>query len=120
MFKKKEFFEDEYIQEYWDWQEQYETKSVEDTYFNSYDLWDASFQAHMNEDFYLSHRKLMEYNYLMDHIILQSYDETMDEIYEFLMFEVWKTLDKTFKKTKEKKSYKLQTFNIKWWFIITF
>jgi len=32
--------------------------------------------------------KLINYTYLIDHIVLQAYDETLEEIYSFLMLKV--------------------------------
>jgi hypothetical protein len=96
--KKKEFFEEQLIEKYWDWQAQYDSKIPEETYYNSNDLWSATFDAHSAEEYFLSRGQLVNYSYLLDHIVLDSYDETMKEIYSFLMFEVWKGLRKILKK----------------------
>ena len=101
--KKKEFFEDYEIEEYWDWQAQYNSKTIEEKHFNPQHLWDATHLAHTNEAHFLKHGQLIDYKYLIDHIVLQSFDETMEEIHYFLKFKVWKVLEKILKKKNKKK-----------------
>jgi len=106
--KKKEFFEDLLIEQYWNWQAEYDSKTIEDKYFNWDDLWDATYNAQNAEEYYLAQGKLINYNYLIDHIVLISFDETLEEIYSFLMFKIWKKLEKelTNKKTNKYINYK--------------
>ena len=101
--KKKEFFEDMLIEKYWNWQEQYESEIIEDKYFNSNDLWNATYKAHNAEDFFFNQGKLVDHHYLIDHIVLLSFDETLEEIYSFLMFKIWKILEKDLKKNHKNK-----------------
>ena len=101
--KKKEFFEDMFIEQYWNWQEEYESETNEDKYFNSNDLWHATYNAHNAEEFYFKQGKLVDYNYLIDHIVLLSFDETLEEVYSFLMFKIWKILEKDLNKKNKKK-----------------
>lgn len=92
--KKKEFFEDLLIEEFWDWQAEYDEGIREDKYFHSKDLENISFEAQIQEEFYLRNRKKHNYRYLIDHITLQSYDQTMEEINYFLALNVLKILEK--------------------------
>ena len=101
--KKKEFFEDMFIEQYWNWQAEYESETIEDKYFNSNDLWHATYNAHNAEEFYFKQGKLVDYNYLIDHIVLLSFDETLEEVYSFLMFKIWKILEKDLNKKNKKK-----------------
>jgi len=103
--RKREFFEEMYLEKYWDWQAEYDADMIEDKYFNKHDLWDATYNAHSAEEFYLTQGKLVEYSHLIDHIVLLSFDETLEEIYSFLMFKVWKILEKDLNK-KKKINYK--------------
>jgi hypothetical protein len=100
--KKREFFEDNMIEKYWDWQAQYDSKIPEDTYYNLNDIWSATVEAHSAEAYFAARGKLINYAYLLDHIVLDSYDETMEEIHSFLMYRIWKTLQKILKKDKIK------------------
>jgi hypothetical protein len=111
--RKKEFFEEMYLEKYWDWQAEYDADMIEDKYFNKHDLWSATYNAHSAEEFYFSQGKLVDYSYLIDHIVLLSFDETLEEIYSFLMFKVWKILEKDLnKKNIQKKiNYKHLTID---------
>ena len=102
MLKKKEFFEELLIEQYWNWQSQYDSKGIEDKYFNWNDLWDATYNAQNAEEYYLTQGKLVNYNYLIDHIVLLSFDETFEDIYSFLMFNIWKRLEKDLTQKKNK------------------
>jgi len=68
--KKKEFFEDLLIEQYWNWQADYDSKTIEDKYFNWDDLWDATYNAQNAEEYYLAQGKLINYNYLRHMISL--------------------------------------------------
>jgi hypothetical protein len=60
----------------------------EDTYFNADDISLSTFAAHSREEYNLYNQLSNDYSYLLDNIILDSYDQTMEEIYAFLMNEV--------------------------------
>jgi hypothetical protein len=100
--KKKEFFQELLIEEFWDWQAEYDEGSPEDKYFNSNDLYKKTRDAHLFEEYFLKNRVKLEYNYLLNHIVLKSYDQTMEEIHYFLTFKVCKILEKTLKKKNKK------------------
>lgn len=100
--KKKEFFEELLIEEFWDWQADYDEGDIEDKHFNSKDLWKKTADAHLFEEYYLKNRRRLEHDYLLNHIVLKSYDQTMEEIHYFLTFKVWKILEKSLKKNNKK------------------
>lgn len=100
--KKREFFEELLIEEFWDWQADYDEGAVEDRYFNSRDLASKTNDAHLFEEYFLATGKRLDYDYLLDHIVLKSFDQTMEEIHYFLTFKVWKILEKPLKKNKKK------------------
>jgi hypothetical protein len=111
--KKRQFFEDLFIEEYWDWQAQYDEGLItEDKYFNTKDLWNATYNAHLNEEYYLYHGKLTKYDYLLNHIVLKSFDQTIEEIHYFLTFKVWKILEKTLIKKKKTTKINYKHLNI--------
>lgn len=111
--KKREFFEDLFIEEFWDWQAQYDEGGlIEDKYFNSKDLWDKTYQAHNYEEYYLDNGKLARYDYLLNHIVLKSFDQTIEEIHYFLVFKAWKILEKDLKKEKKRTEINYKHLNI--------
>ena len=100
--KKREFFEELLIEEFWDWQADYDEGAVEDRYFNTKDLSSQTANAHIFDEYFLINREQLEHDYLLDHIVLKSFDQTMEEIHYFLTFKVWKILEKPLKKNKKK------------------
>ena len=100
--KKKEFFEDTMTDKFWDWQAEYDSKMPEDTYFNADDISNATFAAHDTEAYLLYNSLVDDYSYLLNNIVLDSFDQTMEEIYAFLMNEVWKILQNILKKDNVK------------------
>jgi hypothetical protein len=60
----------------------------EDTYFNADDISKATFAAHDSEEYSLYNSLLDDYGYLLNNIVLDSFDQTMEEIYAYLMNEV--------------------------------
>ena len=100
--KKKQFFEDTMTDKFWDWQAEYDSKMPEDTYFNADDISKATFAAHDSEEYSLYNSLLDDYGYLLNNIVLDSFDQTMEEIYAYLMNEVWKILQNILKKDNVK------------------
>lgn len=106
--RKKLFFEQQLLEQFWEWQAEYESKIVEDKYFGGADIWNATSDAKSIEETYLLTGKIFganitDYNYLLDNIVLKSYDQTIEEIHYFLVFKVWKILEKQLK-VKHKKT----------------
>jgi hypothetical protein len=100
--KKKQFFEDTMTDKFWDWQAEYDSKMPEDTYFCAQDMSQATFDAYDWEEYRLYNGLLDDYSYLLNKIVLDSFDQTMEEIYAFLMNEVWKVLQNILKKDNVK------------------
>lgn len=92
--KKKEFFEDLLIEEFWDWQAEYDEGTREEKYFNSRDIENIAYEAQIQEEFFLKNCRDIDYKYLRNNIVLQSYDQTIEEIHYFLTFNVLKILEK--------------------------
>jgi hypothetical protein len=88
--KSREVFEEWHIEHYWDWKADFESKPIETKYFGTKDLDSITRAAKLNEEFYNS-QNIMPASlvYLVQNIVLQSYDETVDDILGFLQFKVW-------------------------------
>jgi len=100
--RKKQFFEDTMTDKFWDWQAEYDSKMPEDTYFSANDMSQVTFAAYDWEEYRLYNGLLDDYSYLLNKIVLDSFDQTMEEIYAYLMNEVWKVLQNILKKDNVK------------------
>lgn len=107
-FKKKEFFDSLEIQHYFDWQDevQFNSKVIEEKYFGTLDIENATFDAKLYEDFHNAHGLPVPLTYLAENIVLKSFDQTLEEIFYFLKFTIWKIMNNKKLKKKTAISYK--------------
>ena len=107
-FKKKEFFDNLEIQHYFDWEEEvaFDSKIVEDKYFGTLDMENVTFDAKLYEDFHNAHGLPVPLTYLAENIVLKSFDQTLEEIFHFLKFTVWKIMSNNKQNKKTSISYK--------------
>lgn len=91
----KSVFEDWNIEHYWEWKAEIDDKNLEDKYFNTRDIENITFSAQMSEKFDNFHGlDNPSVAYLKENIVLLSYDQTMNDILNFLKFKVWKVMDR--------------------------
>lgn len=103
--RKREFFDTLKIEHYFEWKAQFDSKIIEDKYFNTNDMDHVTFDSKITEDFYNAHGIIpTPLRYLVENIVLKSYDQTLEEIFYFLKFKVWKILEK--KQIKKVINYK--------------
>jgi hypothetical protein len=103
--KKREFFDEMGIEHYMDWKAQYDSKIIEDKYFNTFNMDDIT-DAARREEAYFNKFGIVNpvMRYMLNTIVLKSYDQTLEDISYFLKFKAWKILEK--KKCKKVINYK--------------
>jgi len=103
-YKKKEFFEGQELEDYMDWRKTGDSREWELKTYNQEALFNM-YRAHINH----IDKKLRKgddvqpLEYLQQHLIFFSFDQTLTDMTEFIKNELWQNIEKKLKKNINKK-----------------